>query len=248
MASPRTRYAIIGAVVVLLLAVAGGVIWFVSGDSPDEVDLDTAAEGVRERSTTTAADGSTTTAPPGVAGTWAVDTETGEFDYESATGSFVGFRVEEQLVNIGAATAVGRTGEVTGTMTVDGTSVTEASFEVDMTTITTNESRRDRRVQEALHTDQHPTATFELTEPIELGEGVESGQVAVDAVGDLTVNGVTRPFTIPIEAELVEGTIVVVGSTEIVFSDFDVEVPSAPVVVSAEDRGTLELQLLFVRT
>jgi hypothetical protein len=40
----------------------------------------------------------------------------------------------------------------------------------------------------------------------------------------------------------------VVGSTEIVFSDFDVEVPSAPVVVSADDRGVLELQLLFVRS
>ena len=246
MAAPRTRNALIlGAVVVALLA--GGILWYVSRDSPDEVDLDTATEQVRDRTTTTGA-GSGETTPDGVEGTWTVDTESGEFDFETATGSFVGFRVEEQLANIGAATAVGRTGELTGTLTIDGTSVTEASFEVDLTTITTNESRRDRRVQEALHTDQHPTATFELTEPIELGEGVESGQVAVDAVGDLTVNGVTRPFTIPIEAELVEGTIVVVGSTEIVFSDFDVEVPSAPVVVSAEDRGTLELQLLFTRS
>ena len=245
MAAPRTRNALIlGAVVVALLA--GGILWYVSRDSPDEVDLDTATEQVRDRTTTTGA-GSGETTPDGVEGTWTVDTESGEFDFETATGSFVGFRVEEQLANIGAATAVGRTGELTGTLTIDGTSVTEASFEVDLTTITTNESRRDRRVQEALHTDQHPTATFELTEPIELGDAASTGRITGEATGELTVNGVTQPLTIPIEAELVNDTIVVVGSAVVVFSDFDVAVPSAPVVVSADDRGTLELQLLFVR-
>ena len=245
MAAPRTRNALIVGAVVVVALIAGGVFWYVSRDSPDEVDLATATEQVRERTSTTAPTGET--APEGVEGSWTVDTESGEFDYESATGSFVGFRVEEQLVNVGAATAVGRTGELTGTLTIDGTSVTEASFEVDMTTITTNESRRDRRVQEALHTDQHPTATFELTEPIELGDAASNGTFAADATGELTVNGTTKPLTIPIEAELVDDTIVVVGSTVVVFSDFGVEVPSAPVVVSAEDRGTLELQLLFVR-
>ena len=153
MAAPRTRNAlIIGAVIVVAL-LAGGVVWYVSRDSPDEVDLDTATEQVRDRTTTNGA-GSGESTPDGVEGTWTVDTESGEFDFETATGSFVGFRVEEQLANIGAATAVGRTGELTGTLTIDGTSVTEASFEVDLTTITTNESRRDRRVQEALHTCQ----------------------------------------------------------------------------------------------
>ena len=246
MAAPRTRNALIVGAVVVVALIAGGIFWYVSRDSPDEVDLDSAAEEVRERTSTTAP-GSGETAPEGVEGTWTVDTETGEFDYDTATGSFVGFRVEEELANIGAATAVGRTGELTGTLTIDGTSVTEASFEVDMTTITTNESRRDGRVQEALHTDQHPTATFELTEPIELGDAASSGQVTAEATGELTVNGITKPLTIPIEAELVNDTIVVVGSTVVVFSDFDVEVPSAPVVVSADDRGTLELKLLFVR-
>jgi polyisoprenoid-binding protein YceI len=247
MAAPRTRKALIVGAVVVVALIAGGVIWYVSRDSPDEVDLDTAAEQVRERSTTTAGPGEDTAAD-GVEGTWTVDTETGEFDYESATGSFVGFRVEEELANIGAATAVGRTGEITGAMTIEGATVPEASFEVDMTSITTDEPRRDSRVQEALHTDQHPTATFRLTEPIELGDATSSGQITADATGELTVNGVTKPITLAIEAELVQDTIVVVGSTEVVFSDFDVEVPSAPIVVSAEDRGTLELQLLFTRS
>ena len=39
------------------------------------------------------------------------------------SGSFVGYRVEEELANVGAATAVGRTPDVTGGMTVAGTSI-----------------------------------------------------------------------------------------------------------------------------
>ena len=66
---------------------------------------------------------------------------------------------------------MGRTGDVTGDFTIEGTTVTEASFEVDLTTITTNESRRDGRVQDALETSRFPTATFTLTEPLDAGRG-----------------------------------------------------------------------------
>ena len=67
------------------------------------------------------------------------------------------------------------------------------------------------------------------------------------AVGDLTVAGVTEEVTVDLEAQVVGDTIVVVGSTPIRFSDFGVEVPSAPIVVSVEDEGLVELQLLLVR-
>jgi YceI-like domain len=92
------------------------------------------------------------------------------------------------------------------------------------------------------------TATFVLTEPIELGDAVTSGEtVTVSAVGELTIHGVTTAVTIPLEAQLVDGTIVVVGSLDVTFSDYGVSVPSAPIVVSAEDNGVIELQLLFAQ-
>jgi polyisoprenoid-binding protein YceI len=69
----------------------------------------------------------------------------------------------------------------------------------------------------------------------------------VTAVGEMTIHGITNPLEMPLEAQLVDDLIVVVGSTEIVFTDYDVTVPSAPVVLSADDRGPLELQLLFAR-
>lgn len=248
---PAPKYGIVALAAVVLVALAAtAAVWFLRDDAPDEVDLDDAVGAIAEP--TTSVEGEDTlsdTVPDGdISGTWTVDSETGEFDYESATGSFAGFRIDEELAGIGATEAVGRTGNLTGAVVIDRTSVISADVEVDMTTISTNESRRDGRVQSALGTEQFPTATFSLTEPIELGEDAASGEpVSVTATGDLTIHGVTRRVQIPMEARLVQGTIVIVGSTEITFADFDVEVPSAPVVVSVSDVGTLELQLLLTR-
>lgn len=238
--------ALIAAALMAALAVGGGIFWFLRDDAPEQVSLDRAIEGI---STTTSAQGSDgSIAADSIEGTWKVDTTSGEFDFESATGTFVGFRIQENLASVGSTTAVGRTGAVSGSMTISGTQVTEASFEVDLTTITTNESLRDRRVQEALETSRFPTATFTLTSPIELGaDAASGGKISVTAKGDLTIHGVTKAVEFPLEAQLVEGTAVVVGSIQVTFSDFGVEVPSAPIVLSVDDFGTLELQLLLTR-
>ncbi len=131
-------------------------------------------------------------------------------------------------------------------MTIDGTTVTAVSVEANMDAITTNDSRRDDNARRALDTDEFPTATFELTQPIELGDAAASGEpVAVTAIGDLTIHGTTLPVEIPLEAQLVDGVVVVVGSVDVVFADYGVSVPDAQIVVSAEDHGVIELQLFF---
>jgi polyisoprenoid-binding protein YceI len=236
---------------VLAVVLAGGafLLWFFKDDAPAEVDLGAAVESVEDDPADDPATDTTDEAPAaaGVEGTWAVDGDAGTFDFtDTASGTFVGFRVNEELSAVGSATAVGRTPEVTGEVTIEGTELTAAIFEADMTAITTNESRRDSRVQSALDTGQFPIATFTLSAPVDLGAAAESGEaVAVTAVGDLTIKGVTQSVQIPLEAQLVDETIVVVGSMEIVFADYGVEVPSAPVVVSADDHGVLEVQLLL---
>jgi polyisoprenoid-binding protein YceI len=250
----KRRKVLIGAasaVVVLIAAAVAGIWWYLRDDAPDEVSLEAAVEQVESGTTTTNGDGgaTATTAPVddgSISGSWTIDTESGEFDFESATGTFVGFRIEEELAVVGSTTAVGRTGDVTGSIEIDGTTLTAATFEVDVTTITTNDSRRDDRVQSALETGEFPTATFTLTEPVELGEGAANGDaISVVAVGELTIHGVTRAVQFPLEAQLTSGTVVVVGSLDIVFSDYDVEVPESQIVVSVEDNGVLELQFLL---
>ena len=182
-------------------------------------------------------------------GTWAVDAETGEFTLEDATGSFAGFRVDEELARIGAFTAVGRTGDVSGTLVIAEESVTSVEIEVDLTTLRTDDSRRDGAIQRALRTSQHPTAAFSLTEELSIEGAAEAGTaVTLSAAGNLTVNGITQPVVIDIEAQLVGSVIAVVGSVEITFADFDVTVPQVPIVLSAEDHGIMEFQLLFKRS
>lgn len=247
------RKLIVAAVVVVVLAVGAGIWWFLRDDAPAEADLETAVSAVQDDSGSDDA-ASVDAGPDGsvgldgdIAGAWTVDNETGEFTYESATGTFAGFRIEEELAGVGSTTAVGRTDEVSGGITIDGTTLTEATFEVDLTGITTETSRRDDQVQRALDTDEFPTATFTLADPVDLGDAAAAGDpITVTATGDLTIHGVTRSVVLDVEAQLVDGTIVLVASTELTFSDFDVSVPSSPAVLSVDDHGILEVQILLV--
>lgn len=244
--------AIIGVVVAALVIVGGAAFWFLTDDAPSEVDLDTAAKSVTSTTTkggaTSSTAGSATTTATGIDGTWKIDTTSGAFDFESATGTFVGFRIEEELASIGAATAVGRTNAVTGSMTIADNAVTAADFTIDLTKITTNNSMRDRRVQDALETGTHPQATFTLTSPIELpANAADGGEIAATAKGTLTIHGVTKPVEFPMQAKLVNGTVVAVGSIDVTFSDFGVKVPSSQMVLSVADHGTLELQFLLTK-
>lgn len=236
----KRRTILLGGAVLLIVAVVGGVWWYLRDDAPAEVTLDSAAAGV----TTVPGDQATT-----LDGTWTVDTATGTFDFSSASGTFAGFRVSEQLSGIGSTTAVGRTGSVSGSMSISDSSVTKASFTVDLTSITTDRDRRDAQVQRALETDRFPDATFVLTEPIPLpGDAADGGDLTLDAVGDLTIHGETHEVTVPLQARLKGSTILVVGSVDLAFSDYGVSVPKAPIVLSVDDHGTMEFQLLLTRS
>ena len=222
--------------------------------APDPAAAPTASESAAVPTSAPAATAEVVPEPPeddvaGVSGVWAVDTTIGEFSYEDSTGTFVGFRVDEELASIGSTTAVGRTPVVSGSITIDGETVTSVTVEADMAAITTNDSRRDRPVQQALDTANFPNATFTLTEPIDLGDDPASGDpIATTAVGDLTVHGITHSVEVALEAQLVDDVVVIIGTTEVVFADYDVAVPRVPIVLSAEDHGIVELQLFFTRS
>ncbi len=182
-----------------------------------------------------------------VAGAWTVDTTIGDFDFEQATGSFAGFRVDEELT-IGEVTAVGRTGEVSGFIQLGAGGLEAAEITVDMSTIESDRPLRDGRTRQALGTDQFPTATFVLTEPVALpADAADGAAFSLEAAGELTVKGVANPAVFALDAQLVDDVIVVVGSTEVTFADYGVQAPSAPIVVSVEDHGIIEFQLLFTR-
>ena len=80
----------------------------------------------------------------------------------------MGYRAEEILFGQSAEGA-GRTEDLTGTMTIGGTTVESAEFTADLTTLKSDSENRDGQVQDRiLETSQFPEATFALTEPIDL--------------------------------------------------------------------------------
>lgn len=205
-------------------ALAGIYFLFFNEDSPDEFEL-TPVEDAAEPAT------------GDLAGTWSV-----------AAGSEAGYRVREKLANLPAQSdAVGRTEDVTGTVVIDDAAVSAATFEVQLATLQSDEDRRDNRVRQALQTDQFPTATFELTEPIDLADPSAESE-RVEAVGDLTIHGVTKSVSIPIEAARNGDLLELVGAITFPMADYGITPPSIGGFVSVEDDATLEFKILLERS
>jgi polyisoprenoid-binding protein YceI len=98
-----------------------------------------------------------------VDGTWTVDQSVGSFT--RFTGTWAGYRFDEELVSIGTNTAVGRTPNVTGTMTVADGVVAAVDGEVDLTTLDSDSDRRDGALRNrGLESDRFPTTAFRLSE------------------------------------------------------------------------------------
>ena len=189
--------------------------------------------------------GAAVPAPASLDGTWNVDTSLGSISNGSA--SFVGYRVQEQLVGVGGHTAVGRTTKVTGSMTLTGAVVSGVTITADMTVLASDDSHRDDQLRrQAIETDNFPTATFATTSPIDLGTLPADGTaVSVNATGTLTLHGVAKTVTIPLQATRSGGIIAVTGTLPIVFSDYSIKKPNSFSVLSVDDHGTMELHLLF---
>lgn len=170
-----------------------------------------------------------------------------EGTWEIAEGSVVGYRVKEILFGQDAE-AVGRTSDVTGSFTIVGTSVTEGSFEADMRTMESDESRRDGQFQgRIMEVDTYPTATFELTEPLDLSSiGPEQTEGTATATGELTAHGATNEVTFEIRGVRAGAEIQIVGSIPIVFADYNIGNPSGG-PARTEDNGLMEFSLNFAK-
>jgi polyisoprenoid-binding protein YceI len=175
-----------------------------------------------------------------LAGTWVLSQQ-GE--------SFVGYRIGEELANIGTTTAVGRTGDVVVTLEFDGAAITSVVIEADLRTLKSDQAFRDGALRtRGIETDIHPFATFVLSEPIPI-DALPEGEEALSASvqGTLNLHGVTNPVSIALQGQYVDGLVVVVGSTEIALADYDIEPPTGFRVLSIDDIGLMEFQLVLER-
>jgi polyisoprenoid-binding protein YceI len=244
---PAPRIAIpilVGAVAVVLLGGAGLAYLFLH-PSPAAVGAATAAPGSSTSASAAPAGSAAGSLAAGtLSGTWNVDPSVGSFDYAASdfSGSFVGYRINEQLANIGANTAVGRTPDVTGSLVVDDSSITSVDISADLGSLQSDDQRRDGQVGRL----NLGTATFKLASPIALTSLPADG-AAVDATatGDLTIHGVTKRVEIAVQASRSGDVVTVTGSVPIVFGDYGVTPPTSFIAVSVEDHGIIEFQLHF---
>ncbi|MGH9001748.1 MAG: YceI family protein, partial [Acidimicrobiia bacterium] len=180
-------------------------------DAPAKLTLEGSGEPA-----TSATTGSGTSDAAGVDGTW-----------KATAGSEAGYRVDEVLLGRNA-TAAGRTEDVTGELVIAGTQVSDATVTVDMTTVTSDESRRDNQFRgRIMNVATYPTSTFKLTQPIDLGDLPADGEkITVPATGQLTLHGTTKTITVDLVARRNGATIEVNGTIPIVFAEWNIPNPS----------------------
>jgi polyisoprenoid-binding protein YceI len=167
-----------------------------------------------------------------LAGTWS-----------AGSASKAQYRVNEVLFGQNN-TATGSTSAVTGNVTIAGTTVTATDITVDLTTVKSNEDRRDSQFQgRIMNTAQFPHATFKLTQPIALGSQPKDGTpITVPATGDLTLHGATKSVTVNLKAQRSGNTIEVQGTIPVVFADYGIPNPSFT-SITTDDHGELEFLL-----
>ena len=155
-----------------------------------------------------------------------------------------GYRVQEVLIGQNA-TAVGRTSKIWGSMTIASSTVTKATFTVDMASVVSDQSERNAHFDGSImDVSQYPTATLTLSSPIDLGTIPAEGAVAhYTAVGDLDMHGVTKSVSFPVTAERVGSGIDVLADIPITFSEWNIANPSIGGFVTTANSGTLEVLL-----
>jgi polyisoprenoid-binding protein YceI len=233
---PRRRGVRIGltvaaGVVVVVLLVGLAFLAFGGGDAPAPASL-----GATGDSSEDVAPGEEVA----LEGTWAVE----------AGDSFVVYRVGETIISIGTPSeAVGRTTAVTGEMVI-GTSVESASFSADVTKLESDQPRRDGRLRTSgLETNTYTEASFEITEPIALPDDLDPGAVVDTSVaGELTMHDTTQPVEVPVQARWDGTKIEIAGSIAVQMADYGIDPPSIGGIVSVEDNGTVEFQLVLTKS
>tara|TARA_Y100000766_G_scaffold40952_1_gene31007 strand:- start:77 stop:877 length:801 start_codon:yes stop_codon:yes gene_type:complete len=162
-------------------------------------------------------------------------------------GSEVGYRVSEVLFGIDTE-GVGRTEDVTGSVTLDDTTMTKAEFTVDVASMKSDDGRRDGQFRgRIMETQTFPTASFALTSPIDLGVTATEGAILDTTIsGELTMHGVTNPVSFEIAAKIEGNRLGVIGTIPVTFVDYDIVDPSIT-GITVKPEGVIEFVLVFIR-
>jgi polyisoprenoid-binding protein YceI len=135
--------------------------------------------------------------------------------------------------------------KIWGSLDVSGTSVTKATFTVNMSSVKSDQSQRNAQFDgRIMDVSQFPTATLTLSSPIALGSLPAAGVIEhYTASGTLNLHGVTNSVTFPVSVERTGSEIAVLAEITIPFSKWNIANPSIGGFVTTANQGTLEVLL-----
>jgi polyisoprenoid-binding protein YceI len=185
--------------------------------------------------------------------------QAGPLRIEMTAGTKARYRVGEKLVGLNVTNdAVGSTEAVTGAIVLkaDGSiDSTQSKIVVDMKSLSSDQTMRDMFLQmSVLQTSKFPTLEFVPTKAVGLPNPLPVGTkmpnstivlptpVGFQLTGNMTLHGVTKEVTWSIVATMGPEAIAGRGTAKITFAAFNMTKPVVPVLASAEDDISLELE------
>jgi deazaflavin-dependent oxidoreductase (nitroreductase family) len=167
--------------------------------------------------------------------------------WKVSTGSLAGFRVPQTVLGF-SGDVVGRTGAVTGSITIAGARVSTAVFRVPLGTVMVS-GKKQPRLATSLNTSADPTATLRLTSQVQLSHAFAAGRTVSEKVtGYLTLRGSTRSVLITLVARRDGSELQVAGSMPVTFARWGIKDPTGyGFLGSLADHGTAEFLLTLRR-
>jgi polyisoprenoid-binding protein YceI len=147
--------------------------------------------------------------------------------------------------------AKGATTDITGEfhLTADGFDLDTSQptvFTVDLTTLKSDKSMRDRRVQsQGLETGKYPKTMFTAAKVTGFDKSLPAGQEqALQLSGTLDLHGVKKDVTWDVKARREGNVITALATVEFKFADFGIPVLNIADFVSVQDAVTLQVQVV----
>lgn len=180
-----------------------------------------------------------------------VTTPVGPLDgtYRTAAGSIAGFRIQQRVMGL-SSDVVGRTEDVTGTVTIADGQATTARLRVGLLALTSGDAKPAPQFGISLDTQRYPDAAISLTQPVTLDPAFSFGTtVTANASGVLTLHGIARHVTVAVSLRRDGTNIDVAGSFPVTFTDYSIAGPNGYAAFgSLSDHGVAEFLLILQRS
>jgi polyisoprenoid-binding protein YceI len=238
---PRILIAAVVAIVVIAAAAGAGWWFFVREDNELATNAPAIPSDLTPSSTTTPSND-----PPASGQTYVVVPERSEAAYFA----------DEKLAALPLpSTAKGSTTDIEGQfhLTDDGLALDpsrESKFTVDLTTLRSDQDRRDNQVQgRGLETATYPTATFVVTSITGYDAAIAEGEEQMlQMTGMMDLHGVQKELTWDVKARRQDDVITGLATVNFRYEDFNIPVLTIAGIVTVEEDVTLQVTIVAQRT